>query len=665
MKILDRYILVAFLKTFISVFIILMFIFVLQTIWLYISELAGKDLDVWIILKFLWYFSPKLIPLVLPLTILVSSLMVFGNFSEKYEFAAMKSTGISLQRAMRSLTIFILGLALLAFFFANNVIPYSEYKWQNLRRNIAQVSPSMAIVEGQFSSIGDDTNIKVSEKYGENEQFLREVIIHQKNAKRPAKNAIAIIAKEGELASVEGSNTLSLILYDGYYYEDVQVKNLSKQRSLPFAKSYFERYTINIDLTKLNDADIDKDNKLSNHNMYRASELVTEIDNLSEEFTKNIDQFAVDMYYRLGLPKKKDSTARKRQRDTTVQQVMDVFTNDRKTKILQTALDNVRGSKKSVEAKKSQFKQKIKRLNKHEIAFHEKFALAIACIILFFVGAPLGAIIRKGGMGLPMVVAVLLFLTYHFIGIFAKNSAEDGTMHPFIASWLSTFIMFPLGIWLTYRATTDQGIFDMDAFLQRFNFLKKKKDEPEIVEEPILLTQHEKAMVLSRTEDQLMDIVKNYRQYDYSEDVRKASLRELKLKGYTEEQLKMSRNFENAKYSSAHTEFKSFKKHSKKALLFYGLSLLSFFFLILAATLDLHLFGGIAEVLFYLRPLFIIVFIYYAVRGALNEIKFYEALGKKRETGITWIILLFGLLLYVLIFFYTKKRMKEELQMIR
>ena len=161
-----------------------MFIFVLQTIWLYISELAGKDLSFAIILKFLWFFTPKLIPLVLPLTILVTSLMVFGTLSEQYEFAAMKSTGISLQRAMRSLSVFILLLSAVAFVFANNVIPYSEYKWQNLRRNIAQVSPSMAIVAGQFSSIGDDFNIKVQEKYGDRDQLLREVIIHKKKSRK-------------------------------------------------------------------------------------------------------------------------------------------------------------------------------------------------------------------------------------------------------------------------------------------------------------------------------------------------------------------------------------------------------------------------------------------------------------------------------------------------
>lgn len=463
------------MKTFFSVFIILMFIFVLQTVWLYISELAGKDIDIWVILKFLWFFAPKLIPLVLPLTILVTSLMVFGNFAENYEFAAMKSNGISLQRAMRSLTYFIVGLAITAFFFANNVIPYSEYKWQNLRRNISQISPSMAIVEGQFSSIGDDFNIKVAEKYGDRGQYLREVVIHKKNSMRPNMNSTVIIAKEGELVSEEGSNTLSLVLKDGNYYEDIQLKNAVKQRSRPFAKSYFEVYTLNIDLTALNDTDINKQNELSNHNMYRASELFAEIDTLSNSFTKDIRLFGENMYYRTGVNKFRDTTRRRVTKDTVYSEILDVFVERQQSEILETAINNVKGTIQSLNSKKIEFHIKAKRLNKHEMALHEKFALSMVCIILFFVGAPLGAIIRKGGMGLPMVVAILLFLTYHFIGIFAKNSAEDGTMHPFIASWLSTAIMLPLGVWLTYRATTDQGIVDIDSFLQRLGRLFKRK----------------------------------------------------------------------------------------------------------------------------------------------------------------------------------------------
>ncbi|PKA84464.1 lipopolysaccharide export system permease protein [Ulvibacter sp. MAR_2010_11] len=476
MKILDRYILVTYLKTFFSVFIILMFIFVLQTIWLYISELAGKDLDVWIVLKFLWYVSPRLIPLVLPLTILVTSLMVFGSFSEKYEFAAMKSTGISLQRAMRSLTVFILVLAAVAFFFANDVIPYSEYKWQNLRRNIAQVSPSMVISEGQFSQIGDDFNIKVSKKSGDRDQFLNDIVIHKKNSMRPNGNYTVIIADNGELASEEGSNTLSLILNDGYYYDDVQVKDPKKQMRKPFAKSYFETYTINIDLTKFNDTDIDKENEVNNHNMYKISELFVEIDSLSNSYTKDIAVFSENMHIRTGATKFGISQPVKPDTIRPFTTIVDFYNEKQQSEILDLALTNVRGTLQTVKAKKTEFQIKTKRLNKHEIALHEKYVLALACIILFFVGAPLGAIIRKGGMGLPMVVAILLFLTYHFIGIFAKNSAEDGTMHPFIASWLSTVIMLPLSIWLTYRATTDQGIFDIDTFLQRITGLFKKKE---------------------------------------------------------------------------------------------------------------------------------------------------------------------------------------------
>lgn len=478
MKILDRYILVTFLKTFVSVFIILMFIFVLQTIWLYISELAGKDLDVWIVLKFLWYVSPRLIPLVLPLTILVTSLMVFGSFAEKYEFAAMKSTGISLQRAMGSVIGFIVILAITAFFFANNVIPYSEYKWQNLRRNISQFQPSMVIAEGQFSQIGDMFNIKVEEKSGDRDQYLKDVVIHKKNETRPNGNFTVIIADKGELASEEGSNTLSLILKQGNYYEDIQTNNPVKQKGEPFAKSYFDEYAINIDLTELNAQDIDKENNVNNQNMYNISELRVEIDSLSNSYSKDIESYTKNMYYRSGVEKLQEDEIVESSKPPEINTILEIYNPTQQLQIVKLALNNTKGTLQTVDAKKVEFKAKTKRLNKTEIALHEKYALALACIILFFVGAPLGAIIRKGGMGLPMVVAVLLFLTYHFIGIFAKNSAEDGTMHPFIASWLSTGIMLPLSIWLTYRATTDQGIIDFDSFMQRIGRLlgiKKKK----------------------------------------------------------------------------------------------------------------------------------------------------------------------------------------------
>jgi lipopolysaccharide export system permease protein len=454
-----------------------MFIFVLQTIWLYINELAGKDLDFWIILKFLWFVSPRLIPLVLPLTILVTSLMVFGSFAENYEFAAMKSTGISLQRAMRSLMVFILFLSVVAFLFSNNVIPWSEYKWQNLRRNIAQMSPSMLISEGQFSQIGDNYNIKVTEKSGDNDQYLRKVIIHKKDPIRPNGNFTVIIAENGELASAEGSNTLSLILKDGNYYDDVRVKDLKKQNHEPFAKSYFEEYAINIDLTEFNNVDVEKENRLSNQNMYNMRELYQAIDSLSSSYSKDIKVFSDNMYFRSGVTKFYDGKNKNSLVHDTLKSIIKIYPINKQPEIISMALNNVKGTLQSVDAKKNEFVLKTRRLNKFEMALHDKYVLTVACIILFFVGAPLGAIIRKGGMGLPMVIAIVLFLTYHFIGIFAKNSAEDGTLHPFIATWLSTLILLPLSIWLTYRATTDQGIIDIDSFTQRIAKLFRKTTE--------------------------------------------------------------------------------------------------------------------------------------------------------------------------------------------
>ena len=215
MKILDKYLLKTFVITFTTVFVILFFIFILQTVWLFIAELAGKDLDLLLIVKFLMFSMPRIIPLVLPLSVLLASIMTFGNLAENYEFAAMKSSGISLQRAMQSLTVFILVLSFAAFFFANNVIPYAEYKFINFRRDIAQKSPAMAIAEGRFSDIGT-YNIKVDKKSGEQGNHLTGVTIHKKASDGTGTSTV-IKSAEGDLVSNEASNILQLVLKNGHY----------------------------------------------------------------------------------------------------------------------------------------------------------------------------------------------------------------------------------------------------------------------------------------------------------------------------------------------------------------------------------------------------------------------------------------------------------------
>ena len=472
MKILDRYILSTYLKTFISVFVILMLIFVLQTIWLYIKELAGKDLDIVVVGKFLFYFTPKLIPLVLPLTILLASIMVFGSFAENYEFAAMKSTGISLQRSMAGLSIFITILGITTFFFSNNVIPWAEYNSYNLRKNIAKLKPAMAIAEGQFNEVMN-YNIKVANKHGDRGQFLDSVVMHKKNGNGIG-NYTTIISKTGELIGNKESDVLKFILYDGYFYDDSPPKNRKERLRHPMTKSFFKKYTINIDLSGLNSSDLEEKNITDKYNMLNISDLNYSIDSLQISLTSEYSEFATSLYNRsnfpvinVGIDAKKDTVYNG--------DILSLFSNRKKVQLLDMSINATKSSSQIVNIKEKYFQDKNILINKHVIALHEKLALGFACIILFFVGAPLGALIRKGGIGLPMIVAILLFLSYHFIGIFAKNSAKDGSLSPVFAAWFSTLIMLPLGIYLTKRATADRGLFEFDHIIEPLKKLISSK----------------------------------------------------------------------------------------------------------------------------------------------------------------------------------------------
>ena len=455
-----------------------MFIFVLQGVWLYISELAGKDLDISVTAKFIMFYMPKLIPLVVPLTILLSSIMVFGNFAENYEFAAMKSTGISLQRAMRSLSVFIVALGIACFFFANNVIPWGEYEFYNLRRNIAKVKPALAIAEGQFNEIGE-INIKVDKKSGDKGQFLEGVIIHKKSASR--KNNIVISSEKGELISSEDSSILQLKLINGNYYEEIVNKDARKNKKKPHAKSYFDNYIINIDLEILNGDDLNDKNHTDRYNMLTVGQLNYTIDSLKNKQNKGYESLATTLYNRStysALHTNKSIT-----KDTLYKgELLNLFDTKRKLQIINSAISSSNSIKQVIKSNESNFAQKSTVLNKHIIVLHDKYVLAIACIILFFVGAPLGALIRKGGLGLPMVIAIVLFLTYHFFGIFAKNSAEKGSFDPILGAWLSTAVMLPLSIYLTTRATNDKGVFQFDFILVPLKQLFTSKNKLQLSE---------------------------------------------------------------------------------------------------------------------------------------------------------------------------------------
>jgi len=448
----------------------LFFIFILQTIWLFIYDLAGRDLDLMLIVKFLLFGMPRIIPLVLPLSVLLASIMSFGNLAENYEFAAMKSAGISLQRAMKSLTIFILFLSVLAFIFANNVIPYAEYKFINFRKNIAQRKPAMAIAEGQFSEIGYYT-IKVDKKSGENGNHLTGITIHKKSLRGDGVRTV-IKAKDGDLISNENSNILKLVLNDGYYYEDLIPKKYEDRNKIPFAKASFKKDVINLDLSILNGDQ--NDQKITNTTtMLNMNELNYTIDSLHKIYNRDLVSFAENIHQRTGimnvnkaiLPLKKD---------TIKDDLLSLISDSEKLQILQYASSNIASTIFSIDSSKDELLNKQKIINSHYNALYDKFVVAFACLMMFFIGAPLGAIIRKGGIGLPIVFAVLIFITFNFINTFGKRLADEDGISPFLGSWMSSIILTPMALLLTYRATNDIGLINIDSILQPFQKLFQK-----------------------------------------------------------------------------------------------------------------------------------------------------------------------------------------------
>jgi len=642
-----------------------MLIFILQSVWLYINELAGKDLELDIIIKFLLYVSPRIIVMVLPLTILLSSIMVFGSFAENYEFAAMKSTGISLQRAMRSLGVFILGLSIVTFFFANNVIPTAEFNFYNLRKNIAKKKPAMAIAKGQFNQIGDLINIKVKDKSGDRGQFLEEVIVHKKKNKVDG-NYTVIIAETGELISHDDSDVLELVLYNGRYHEELQPKDYNQRtKNRPFIKSTFEKNTFYIDLAQINNVDFDNKDVTARYSMLNINELDITIDSLKVEKKKNFEKLTFDLYARTSAPSLNTNVEKSEvTSDFDDGNFMDLFENNRKkAQLVELSTNSINSSIQIIKTKQKSQTAFDKNLNKHIIAYYDKYALAIACLILFFIGAPLGALIKKGGIGLPIVIAIILFLTYHFIGIFAKNSAEDNSIDPILASWLSTLIMLPLSYYLTSRATKDRALFELDGLLIPIKNILTKEAVVAPLNPNVFLDESstEYENIKGYSNKKLIDIVKNYRQYDLDESYRNTSIKELSSRGITEEELRFGGNLRNENYENALRYKDSYVENSKLSYKLYFVYLIP---LLSGLILNNNGFPVLGKILIVIGAIAAVLFLITLTKSFLSQINFYKLLNKNISANI-FIVILIGIPLYFLFFNFYKNKMKEDLKQIR
>jgi len=470
LKIVNRYILTNFLKKFIPSFIIIYFIFVLQTFWLYFDELAGKGLGVITIFKFLLYISPFVVLNAIPLSILLGGIMSFGSMAEKSEFTAMKSMGISLKSMMKAMAPMILILAVGAFIFANTALPYGNFKFSNLRRNIKKKMPSVAITEGIFNDFKmAGINIHVKKKYGENNNRLKDVIIHQKVNGIPDK---VIIAKTGLFRSDPNNQLIQLILYDGAFYEDLtrQQKKVSERKKFPAMKTAFKEHTINIDISEMNKVNMDETSVSAAHHMLNVLDLKKEIDTLNQKRLKTKKAFTEEIMRR-NLIKNTSKTVSVNNYKDIYQVIKDTgLINQSVMKtIYSRAVQKAEILKQFTKRKTDNFYHQKIRTNKYIHALSEKFTYPVMVIIMFLVGIPLGAIIKKGGFGVSVVFGVIIFVTYYILSMLGKNAAEEGGIPPYLGAWLAIFVLLPLGIYLSYKAHND------GEFVQVSNWIEKIK----------------------------------------------------------------------------------------------------------------------------------------------------------------------------------------------
>jgi len=462
----DLYILKSFIQPFFATFFVVVFVLVMQALWLAFDEIAGKGIDLFFILKFLWYLALIVTPTALPVGILLSAIIALGNLAENYEFAAIKSAGVSLSRVIRPLIVLTLFLSSINFVFLNNVYPWATLKQKNLYLNMKKKKPALALVPGIFNTEIPGYVIKFDEKYGAEENLLKNVQIADLSAGKG--KAKVITAEKGIISSDEGSKYMEISLENGFYFEEHILKNASakERKRVPASKARFKKYTLNIDISSFNDdKDLDNERVKEHHGMLSIQQLSDISKEKKVAFDQDVSNRATTFFQTLEvkqLHRYHDSV-----RIGLTPVILDNFVPKNKRLVIDQALQLLKRLETNNKNNRKVFKSKRKLLNLYDFEYHYRISFSLACLVLFFIGAPLGAIIRKGGFGLPMVLAIFVFVTYFFIMQLGKNLAEESAISAIMGSWLATFIMLPIAFLLTRRATRGMSIVNIDNALNK------------------------------------------------------------------------------------------------------------------------------------------------------------------------------------------------------
>lgn len=460
-------------------FFISLFILMMQFLWKYIEDLVGKGLDFSVICELFFYAALTMVPMALPLAVLLASLMTFGNLGEKLELTAMKAAGISLFRIMRPLIVLMIFISIGAFFFQNNVLPVAQTKMWTLLFSMRQKSPELEIPEKSFYSDIPDMNIYVERK-DRNTGMLHDMIIY--DVSRGIDNSRIILADSAKMMFTQDKTQLFLHLYHGELFENFTDNSLGNNSRgfMPFRRESFDDKKVYFPF----DANFNRLNEQGIRSQYvgmNISELSHAIDSIQSKVDSIGRVFGTEIKETpyLGLPyytqqyvnHKLERIARPPVHPRRPINVDSVFARPNASmarSYLTQALAKVQRVRNEYEFKSTVLLDQEKSMRKHDIEMQKKFTLSIACIIFFFIGAPLGAIVKKGGIGTPLVLSVLLFIVYFIFDNSGYKMARDGKTAVWFGIWLSTMVMTPLGIFFTYKAVGDTSMLDFD-WLRKLN----------------------------------------------------------------------------------------------------------------------------------------------------------------------------------------------------
>jgi len=460
---LDKLVIKAFLGPFAATFFITLLVLVMQFFWLYIDDFVGKGLGPLVIAEFILYQSAVLVPLALPLSVLLSSLMTFGNLGESFELVAIKSAGISLLRFMRPLFWVTALISIIAFIFSNYVIPVANLKSRTLLADIIYAKPAFDIKEGVFYDKINGFAIKIGQK--DSDSIIRDVIIYEQG------NMLQdnfLVAESGIMRVTGNKRILEFRLRNGWRYQERG--NNYERENTEFVRIGFQEFNKQFDLSSLGftNRTADSVNK-NNERMYSLRQLEKAIDSLRIDNAEHRNRFERDMYRTLQLTALHDTIGKKYLDTAKTPKATTLTASNRlpdsaRQSVHSLAKNAAASVKIGAESMKGAMYDKERVYRKHIIEWHRKIVLSLACLVLFLVGAPLGSIIRKGGLGTPLIFAILFFMVYYFTSTTGEKMAKEDTITPFTGMWLATAVLTPIGIFLTYKALNDAPVLNREFY---------------------------------------------------------------------------------------------------------------------------------------------------------------------------------------------------------